>query len=75
MNTLSYPTDQELNRVLTLSEAAHLCSLSIDTLRRRYKDKICDCRLAEAASGFATCWRSARRSGRHDETQRAGAAA
>jgi hypothetical protein len=50
MNTLSYPTDQELNRVLTLSEAAHLCSLSIDTLRRRYKDKIL--RLSPRRSGI-----------------------
>jgi hypothetical protein len=50
MNTHSYPTDHELNRVLTLSEAAHLCSLSIDTLRRRYKDKIL--RLSPRRSGI-----------------------
>ncbi len=50
MDTPPHSTDHELNRVLTLSQAAHLCSLSIDTLRRRYKDKIL--RLSPRRSGI-----------------------
>ena len=36
------PTWIELERVVSLQEAARLKSVSIDTLRRRYADKIID---------------------------------
>jgi hypothetical protein len=36
----SFPTEIQLNRIVSLSEAAALASVSVDTLKRRYPEKI-----------------------------------
>jgi hypothetical protein len=39
-NRVALSPEQELNRILPLEQAAEICSLSADTLRRRHPDKL-----------------------------------
>jgi hypothetical protein len=38
--SIQLSAERELDRILSLEQAATLCSLSADTLKRRYADKL-----------------------------------
>jgi hypothetical protein len=39
-NRIRLSPEQELNRIITLEQAAELCSLSADTIQRRWPEKL-----------------------------------